>query len=88
MIVVIVPLSFSCYWRLVDGGEEGEAFAALGHGSEKSYLEQKEGGCEALDLPCTCPWLFCFCAHLCWVRSGFLRCRYTESATEEWITYK
>lgn len=34
------------WWR-----EESVALAALGRGSEKSYLEQKGGECEALACP-------------------------------------
>lgn len=42
--------------RLVDGGgEEIMALAALGHGSEKSYLKQKGGECEALTHPAHAP---------------------------------
>lgn len=62
------------------------AFSTLGLGSEKSYLGLNGDGCDDLVSLYTCPGS-CFWAHLCWVNSGFLRCRYT-GAPEEWTTYK
>lgn len=49
MIVVIVPLSVSCFSGLVhSGGEEGVAFASLGHGSESLTWSRREVGVRPL----------------------------------------